>query len=155
MPRFEVITLIHAPVELVFDTSLSVETHTSSMRASQERAVAGVTSGQLTLGDQVTWRARHFGIAWRLTSTISACTRPSFFVDEQVAGPFRRWHHAHHFEATTDGTVMRDIIDFAAPLGPLGVLAEFLVLRRHMTKLILLRNQHIKALTEAATRDAG
>ncbi|MFI6899626.1 cyclase [Nonomuraea sp. NPDC050394] len=155
MPRFEVVTLIQAPVEVVFDTSLSVETHTSSMRASRERAVAGVTSGQLTLGDQVTWQARHFGISWRLTSTISACTRPSFFVDEQVAGPFRRWHHAHHFQASTDGTVMRDVVDFAAPYGLLGVFADLLVLRRHMTRLIILRNQHIKAVTEASAQNAG
>ncbi|MEV0584601.1 SRPBCC family protein [Nonomuraea sp. NPDC050310] len=155
MPRFEVDTLIHAPVELVFDTSLSVETHTASMRASRERAVAGVTSGRLALGDQVTWQARHFGLPWRLTSTISAYVRPSFFVDEQVAGPFRRWHHEHHFQASAQGTVMRDVIDFAAPYGPLGAFAERLVLRRYMTRLIRLRNQHIKDLTETAARNTG
>ncbi|WP_084965117.1 SRPBCC family protein [Thermoactinospora rubra] len=155
MPRFEVVTFVRAPLELVFDTSLSVEAHTASMRASRERAVAGVTSGQLALGDRVTWQARHFGVTWRMTSTVSACDRPFHFVDEQVAGPFRRWHHAHRFEAADEGTVMRDVVDFAAPYGPLGGLAELLLLRRYMTKLILLRNQHIKQLTEARARDAG
>jgi ligand-binding SRPBCC domain-containing protein len=149
MSRFEVVTLVRAPLELVFDTSLSVETHTSSMRATRERAVAGVTSGLLALGDQVTWQARHFGLTWRLTSTISACARPSFFVDEQVAGPFRRWRHEHRFRATDEGTLMEDVVDFAAPLGPLGALADLLVLRRHLTGLILVRNRHIKDLTEA------
>ncbi|WP_214104803.1 SRPBCC family protein [Acrocarpospora catenulata] len=148
MPRFELATLIKAPVEVVFDISLSVETHTSSMRASRERAVAGVTSGRLALGDQVTWEARHFGLPWRLTSTISALDRPYSFVDEQVAGPFRRWHHAHYFEASGEGTLMRDTVEFEAPFGPLGRLAELLVLRRYMVKLIMLRNQHIKRITE-------
>ncbi|GAA3112595.1 hypothetical protein [Nonomuraea salmonea] len=44
---------------------------------------------------------------------------------------------------------MKDIVDFAAPAGPLGTLAEALVLRRYMTKLILLRNEHLRRTTEA------
>ncbi|MFE3455169.1 hypothetical protein ACFXJ8_40250 [Nonomuraea sp. NPDC059194] len=47
MSRFELVTLVHAPPERVFDASLSVEAHTASMSASRERAVAGVTSGRL------------------------------------------------------------------------------------------------------------
>ncbi|MFG6196833.1 cyclase [Nonomuraea sp. JJY05] len=156
MSRFEVATLVLAPPPVVFDASLSVELHASSMRASREQAVAGVTSGQLSLGDQVTWRARHFGLTWHLTSTISAYIRPSYFVDEQVSGPFRYWRHAHTFEPTPDGdsgveaTLMKDVVDFAAPAGPLGTLAEALVLRRYLTTLILLRNAHIKEMTETA-----
>ncbi|MEU6730915.1 SRPBCC family protein [Nonomuraea wenchangensis] len=147
---FEVVTLIHAPPELVFDTSLSVELHTASMAASRERAVAGVTSGLLGPGDRVTWRARHFGVPWRMTSLISGYDRPAYFVDEQVAGPFRRWRHTHHFVLAPDeeGTVMRDVVDFAAPAGPLGVVAEALVLRRYLARLILLRNAHLKRITE-------
>lgn len=153
MSRFEVVTEIRAPRELVFDTSLSVEVHTSSMQSSGERAVAGVTEGMLALGDQVTWVARHFGVRWRLTSTISGYDRPVSFVDEQVAGPFRRWYHEHHFEAAGEGTVMRDVIEFSAPFGPVGALVEVLVLRRYMARLILLRNRHIKELIEAAAQD--
>ncbi|TYB70090.1 SRPBCC family protein [Nonomuraea sp. PA05] len=151
MPRFEVITLVQAPPPVVFDTSLSVDLHTSAFAHTGERAVAGVTSGRLALGDQVTWRARHFGLTWHLTSTISACTRPAYFVDEQVTGPFRRWRHAHTFEAADDGaaTLMTDVVDFAAPLPPLGRLAEILVLERYLTRLIVRRNAHI---AEVVTR---
>ncbi|MEV4576838.1 SRPBCC family protein [Nonomuraea jabiensis] len=156
MSRFEVTTLVLAPPPVVFDASLSVELHTSSMRGSREQAVAGVTSGVLSLGDQVTWRARHFGLTWHLTSTISAHVRPSYFVDEQVSGPFRHWRHAHTFEPAHDSgveaTLMKDVVDFAAPAGPLGALADALVLRRYLTRLILLRNAYIKETTEAAMR---
>ncbi|MEV1002580.1 SRPBCC family protein [Nonomuraea sp. NPDC050202] len=152
MARFEVTTLVLAPPPVVFDASLSVDVHTSSMGHTAEQAVAGVTSGRLSLGDQVTWRARHFGLTWHLTSIISASTRPSYFVDEQVTGPFRRWRHAHTFEAAHDGaaTLMTDVVDFAAPVPPLGTLAEILVLKRYLTRLILLRNAHIKDVTRAA-----
>ncbi|MEU7852793.1 hypothetical protein [Nonomuraea sp. NPDC049141] len=45
---------------------------------------------------------------------------------------------------------MKDIVDFAAPAGPLGTAVDALVLRRYMTKLILLRNAHIRETTETA-----
>lgn len=43
-----------------------------------------------------------------------------FFVDEQRAGPYSFWHHQHHFRAIDGGTEMRDVVHYAAPLGPLG-----------------------------------
>ncbi|RSN14528.1 cyclase [Nonomuraea sp. WAC 01424] len=150
MSRFEIVTLVLAPPDLLFDTSLSVETHTSSMAGSSERAVAGVTTGLLTLGDQVTWQARHFGLTWRMTSTIIAWERPTYFVDEQLKGPFRHWRHEHHFEPApdADATLMTDVIDFSAPAGPLGRLVDRLVLRRHMTHLMDTRNRHIRTTLE-------
>ncbi|MCK2239124.1 MULTISPECIES: SRPBCC family protein [unclassified Crossiella] len=151
MPRFEVSTSIAAPPQRVFDLSLEVEVHTSSMAGSTERAIDGVTSGRLALGDTVTWQAKHFGLSWRMTSRISAYDPPGYFVDEQERGPFRRWHHAHHFEPDgRGGTLMRDVIDFAAPLGPLGRLAELLVLDHYMRRLISTRNEHLKDLAEAS-----
>lgn len=150
MTRFEVVTAIAAPPQRVFELSLEIETHTASMAASGERVIAGVGSGRMKLGDTVTWQATHFGLSWRMTSRISVHEPPTHFVDEQVKGPFKRWHHAHHFEPDGNGgTVMRDIIDFAAPLGPLGTVAERLVLNRYMPKLIRMRNNHLKSAAEA------
>lgn len=152
MTRFEAITAIAAPPQRVFDVSLEIETHMTSMAGSGERVIGGVSSGRMKLGDTVTWQARHFGLRWRMTSLISAYDPPGSFVDEQVTGPFKRWHHAHHFEPDGNGgTVMRDIVDFAAPLGPLGTIAEFVVLNRYMPRLIRLRNDHLKAAAEAAS----
>jgi hypothetical protein len=45
---------------------------------------------------------------------------------------------------------MRDIVDFAAPLGPLGTLAELTLLKWYMPRLISVRNDHVKAAAEAA-----
>ncbi|WP_449062847.1 SRPBCC family protein [Planomonospora algeriensis] len=149
MPSFEILTHVMAPPERVFDISLDVDVHTASMVGSSEKAVGGVTAGKLNLGDTVTWQARHFGIRWRMTSTISAYDRPGYFVDEQVSGPFKRWYHAHYFRPYGhEGTVMSDVVEFAAPLGLLGGIAEMLALRHYMPKLIMIRNQHIKQIAE-------
>lgn len=151
MPRrFEVVTAVAAPPGRVFDVSLDVDVHTTSMAASGERAAAGVTSGRMALGDTVTWVARHFGLPWRMTSRISAYDRPGYFVDEQVSGPFALWRHEHHFAPDgRGGTLMRDVVEFAAPLGPLGRLAEAVVLGRYMPRLIEIRNTHVRAAAEA------
>lgn len=110
----------------------------------------------MRLGDTVTWRARHFGVWWRMTSAITAYDRPGFFVDEQRRGPFRRRRHEHHFApdeaANAGGTVMRDVVEFTAPLGLLGRAVDALVLRRYMAKLISDRNAHIKTVLEAGAR---
>ncbi|PWK87842.1 ligand-binding SRPBCC domain-containing protein [Lentzea atacamensis] len=154
MTRFEVITGIAAPPHRVFDLSLDVDVHTASMAGSGERIVGGISSGRMGLGDTVTWQAGHFGVRWRMTSCITALDRPHHFVDEQVAGPFRRWHHAHHFEPDgRGGTRMRDVVEFAAPLSPLGRLAERLVLDRYMAELIRQRNDHLRTVAELAPGD--
>jgi ligand-binding SRPBCC domain-containing protein len=145
MTRFEVVTTVAAAPRRVFEVSLDVDVHTASMADSGERVIGGVTTGRMGLGDSVTWQARHFGLRWRMTSLITACEPPGYFVDEQTAGPFARWRHAHHFEPDgAGGTVMRDVVDFAAPLGALGTVAEFLVLDRYMPRLIRLRNEHLR-----------
>jgi ligand-binding SRPBCC domain-containing protein len=143
-------TVIAAPAGECFGLALSVDAHTASMRRSGESAIDGVTSGIMKLGDTVTWRARHFGIVFRMTSAITEYQYPSCFVDEQLHGPFRRWWHEHTFTATANGkTVMTDVVQFQSPLGRLGCLADRLVLDRYMPHLLRQRNAWLKTTLEA------
>jgi ligand-binding SRPBCC domain-containing protein len=128
-----------------FDLSLDVEVHTASMAAAREVAVAGITHGRMALHDEVTWRAWHFGVPWRMTSRITIFERPRRFVDEQVRGPFARFRHEHVFESSQGATRMIDRIEFAAPLGRLGLVAERLVLASYVGELIKRRNAYLSA----------
>jgi len=115
------------------------------MSGSNERAIAGVTSGTMALGDTVTWRAWHLGIPFRMTSQITAYEPPRRFVDEQLRGPFARWWHEHTFTALNTGdTAMVDVVRFTAPLGPVGTLVEHLALTAYMTRLLHQRNDWLK-----------
>lgn len=144
MQHFEIVTAVAAPPDQVFAVSLDVESHTRSMADSSERAVGGKTWGELALGDTVTFQARHFGLTWRLTTRITSYDPSRFFVDEQESGPFKRWHHAHYFEPDgTGGTIMRDVIDFASPLEPVGHIVDRLLLGRYMPHLIRTRNAYL------------
>jgi ligand-binding SRPBCC domain-containing protein len=149
----ELTTVIRAPLEQVFDICVDVDVHSASMAGSSERVVAGVASGRMALGESVTWSARHFGVRWRMTSRITAYDRPRRFVDEQVAGPFRHWHHEHTFswDATAKATVMRDVIQFVVPLGALGRLVDAILLERYMRRLIEKRNGHLARLLESGS----
>jgi len=142
---FRIVTELDASPERVFALSLDIGAHERSLAGTGERAVAGTTSGRIALGETVTFRARHFGIIWRLTSRITALEAPHRFVDEQVRGPFARFRHEHRFEPSGHGTRMVDEIEFRAPLGPLGVIAERLVLARYMPALIRARNASLAA----------
>ncbi len=133
------------PKPELFDRARSIHAHKDSMARSREDAVAGVRSGLISLGEQVTWRAWHFGVPIRMTSRITQMEAPDYFVDEQVKGPFRRFRHIHEFSEDSNGTTMVDRIEFAAPFGPVGRVVERLVLARYLRTLIETRNRHLTA----------
>ena len=148
MPKIELFTEIHAPIEKVFDLSRSIDLHIESTKQTGEHAIAGRTSGLIELGETVTWRARHFGIWQSLTSKITDYNYPTFFADEMMSGAFKSFRHEHHFLVVDNGTLMRDVFAFESPFGILGRLFNWLILTKYMTKLLLERNRVIKLVAE-------
>jgi hypothetical protein len=153
MIRLEETTIIEAPIERCFDLSLSVEVHLLSNVHSGEQALAvgGVTSGLVCLSEEVTWRAKHFGIWQNLTSKITAMESPRYFQVTMVRGIFRFMQADHLFESLeSGGTEMKDVFSIGAPLPLLGPLAEALFLRRYMLALLRERNAVIKRVAESS-----
>jgi ligand-binding SRPBCC domain-containing protein len=142
-------TLIAAPRERVFDLARSIDVHQATTTATGEKAVEGVTSGLLGPGQQVTWQARHFGVVQRLCVKMTRFDRPAHFQDVMVTGAFRSMKHDHYFEETDGQTIMRDRFQFAAPLGPIGWLAERLFLARYMRRFLEVRNATLKHIAES------
>lgn len=134
-------TRIAAPPERCFLLSLSIDLHVQSASQTGERAVEGVTQGLIGLGETVTWEGRHFGIKLRHKTLITKYERPHHFQDVMVTGAFRRFEHDHYFAPMQDGgTLMRDVLLFAAPLGPVGWVAEVLLLRSYLKQFLIRRN---------------
>lgn len=144
---FTLVTRAQLPAEELFDVSLSIDEHVASMQKSGERAIGGVTHGSIALGEMVTWRARHFGIWFTMTSQITSLERPDRFVDEQVRGPFRSFHHEHAFSQDEAGAVMTDTLTIGSPV--FGPLAERVVLVPYLRRLIQRRNHHLLASLDA------
>jgi len=98
VPVVHVVTRIRASIERCFDLARDIDLHARSLDDTNEKAVAGVTSGLIGLDDEVTWEATHFGVRQRLTSRITAFDRPHSFRDSMVRGAFAGFDHDHLFE---------------------------------------------------------
>jgi ligand-binding SRPBCC domain-containing protein len=149
MVRLEISTTISAPIERVFDLARSIDLHMASTDWTGERAIAGVTSGLIGSGQEVTWKGRHFGIEITHTSSITKYEFPNYFQDCMVQGAFHRFCHDHYFEANDSLTTMMDVMEFEAPLGPLGSLVERVILKPHMRALLQRRNECIRQVAES------
>ena len=156
MPEvIEVVTFVKAAPDVVFDLELDVDVHAASLPGSGETATTSTGRRRLALGDEVTFHARHFGLPWRMTSRITACERPSRFVDEQTEGPFRMLRHEHLFRSLRPGqTQMTDRMTISAPLGPVGTVMTRLLLAPYLRRLLERRAAHIKRTAEANTGEA-
>ena len=147
MIRLQETTVINAPIHRCFDLARSVEVHLTANVHSGEQvlAVGGITSGLVGLGQQVTWRAKHFGIWHNLTSETTSLESPFHFQVTMVRGIFSFMQADHMFRSLpSSATEMRDIFAIAAPVPLLGPVAEVLFLRRYMLVLVRERNAVIK-----------
>ena len=149
MPTIELATSIAAPIDRVFDLARSIDLHTNSTSNTGERAIAGITSGLIGPGQEVTWRARHFGVWQSLTVRVTVFERPTHFADAMLRGAFRNMEHHHYFEQSGSGTTMRDVFSFQSPLGIFGRIADVLFLTRYMKSFLIERNRVIKATAES------
>ncbi|MFG2109756.1 SRPBCC family protein [Micromonospora chersina] len=146
----EVVTEIDAASDVVFGLELDMDVHAASLAASGETATTSTGQRRVALGDEVTFRAHHFGLVWRMTSRITAYEPPRRFVDEQVRGPFRALRHEHVFDDLGDGrTRMTDRMTVSAPLGLLGALVTRVLLAPYLRRLLKQRSAHVKRLAEA------
>jgi ligand-binding SRPBCC domain-containing protein len=149
MPTIHLTTVIHAPLQRVFDLSRSITLHKRSMEHRQEEAIKGRTNGLISYNESVTWRAKHLGKVRELTTQITAMRQNEFFTDEMTQGDFTYMKHDHYFKEIDNGTVMIDIMDFGTPYGWFGRVFEKLFLHNYMTKLLQQRNSTIKDYAES------
>lgn len=98
-------------------------------------------------GTLIRYRLRVHGVPVSWLTAITRWEPPHRFVDEQLTGPYALWRHTHTFEATDDGaTLMRDVVRYRVGFGPLGGLANALLVRRDIEAIFDFRAQQIPAL---------
>ena len=90
-------------------------------------------------------RVHRMPVGW--LTAIREWDPPRRFVDEQLRGPYALWHHTHTFEALDPSTtLMRDVVRYALPLGPLGELARRLFVARDVEAIFDFRARRIVEL---------
>ena len=86
------------------------------------------------------------GISLYWMTEITHVEHQKFFVDEQKFGPYRIWHHQHHFKAIEGGVEMTDIVHYKNPLWILGDLANALFVKRQLSQIFDYRFQKVEEL---------
>jgi ligand-binding SRPBCC domain-containing protein len=104
-----------------------------------------VTPDPVTIaqGSVIDYKLRLRGIPIRWQSLISVWEPPVRFVDEQLRGPYRRWHHEHVFEAVEGGTLCSDIVDYEVPG---GWLIDRLFVRPDLSKIFHFRQEKLRSV---------
>ncbi|MCK8521624.1 SRPBCC family protein [Aquimarina sp. D1M17] len=143
-------TEIKAPLEIVFDASRDIDLHIESTSTSNEKAIAGRTSGLIKLNETVTWKGKHFGMYLTHQSKITAFNFPFNFTDEMMKGHFKSFKHQHIFKPSSNNTIMTDILTYQTPYGYAGKLFDTLFLKKYLTNFLLTRNHYIKTHVETS-----
>src|SRR4051812_5369338 len=103
------------------------------------------------VGTFLQYALRVHGMPVRWDTLIQEWDPPRRFVDVQVRGPYRLWHHTHELLSADDGraTVMRDTVRYALPFGVLGEVARRAVVRRDLEAIFEFRAERVPPMVEA------
>ena len=86
----------------------------------------------------------HIPQTW--VTEITHVNEPNYFVDEQRFGPYKLWHHQHHFKEIDGGIEMEDIVSYALPFDPFSRLLNKLLVGKKVKKIFEFREEVLKKL---------
>jgi ligand-binding SRPBCC domain-containing protein len=84
------------------------------------------------------------GIYMNWVTEITQIENKKYFIDEQRFGPYRFWHHQHHFTPHPDGLIMTDILHYALPLGLMGQMANGWFIEKRIDDIFIYRKRVIE-----------
>jgi len=85
-------------------------------------------------------------ISMNWTTEIVHVIPGKMFIDEQRFGPYKFWHHQHHFKEIEDGVEMEDLVHYGLPLGLLGRMAHTIDIRRRLYHIFAYREQVLEQM---------
>jgi ligand-binding SRPBCC domain-containing protein len=97
-------------------------------------------------GTLIDYRLRLHGVPVRWRTRIEAWEENRMFVDRQLRGPYRLWHHRHEFEDLGGSTLVRDRVHYALPLGRLGEAAARRFVSRDLDRIFAFRREAVRRL---------
>jgi len=97
-------------------------------------------------GALIDYQLKLYGLPVRWRTRIESYEPEERFIDTQLKGPYRYWHHLHEFKEHQGGTEMRDLVNYELPFGPLGSIARALFVKRSLADIFKHRRQVIHSL---------
>ena len=86
------------------------------------------------------------GIPFNWVTEITSVKEKNFFIDEQKFGPYKFWHHQHHFKEMENGIEMEDIVNYALPFDPISRPLNKLLVGNKVKKIFEFREEVLKKI---------
>lgn len=86
------------------------------------------------------------GLRLNWMTEITQIKEKTYFIDEQRFGPYKFWHHQHHFKAISGGTEMTDILTYGLPMGIFGKMANKIYVSNKLQHIFRFRKQKVTDL---------
>lgn len=86
------------------------------------------------------------GIKLDWMTEITQVMEGKYFIDEQRFGPYKFWHHQHHFKAIDGGTEMNDILTYGLPMGIIGRMANTIYVANKLQEIFEFRKKKVAEL---------
>jgi ligand-binding SRPBCC domain-containing protein len=122
MAELHLTTVIHAPIERVFDLARCVSLHKRHFDQHKIIALNGKTSGLLEPRDYTRWQGKVGTKKRQFLLDVTQMERPGFYRDDMRKDFFESFQHEHFFREIDNGTIMIDQIEFHMPQGFIGTL---------------------------------
>ncbi len=151
--RLERTELIQRPLDAVFSffaDAMNLEAITPRFLRFR---ILTPTPVEMRRGARIDYAMSLFGVPVRWRTRITEWEPGVRFVDEQEAGPYAVWRHTHEFVPRGEATLVRDVVEYALPLGPLGTLAHSLLVRRTLARIFDFRRDATRRLLDPAAVD--
>jgi len=108
------------------------------------------SAGSLEPGSRVVLRGSVGFIPLQWVAVHTEYEPPHLFADRQETGPFAFWYHRHRFlDDGRGGTLLRDEVEYAVPLGVLGQWLGGWLIRRKLEAMFAYRHQTTRRLIES------
>src|SRR5690606_4156303 len=106
--------------------------------------ITGESPGPMGAGKEIDYKLQIKGVPAKWKTRIAAWDPPHKFVDIQEKGPYKSWHHSHHFQRLGNGVLLTDKVHYELPLMPLGS-AILPVIRADVEKIFSYRKKELAA----------
>lgn len=144
------VQVLDAPIESAFEFFSRAENLQAITPPLLRFRIVSPLPAEIGAGTQIRYRMRIHGVPVGWLTEIEEWDPPHRFVDRQLSGPYALWHHTHSFERLgSDRTRMTDVVRYGHRLGPLGEVAERLLVRRDLDRIFDYRRDSIPSLLAA------
>lgn len=101
---------------------------------------------QIVTGTIIDYRLSLYGLPFYWKTEIKDWEPGIKFVDTQLKGPYKTWHHTHEFLPFAGGTLLRDRVLYRLPMGLLGNLVAGMKVKLDVMKIFSFRRQFISKI---------